>query len=138
MKELNGTWRYQSFCPLAAVADRTQSPPKVLIPAQMAGPWVPSALMEFTTDEFHKITGTATLGPLTFEISGSITPAMDTIPEGIELVIIREATQSRYNLRGFFLAQSNHIVGTVVAISNDLGLQPVGTSGPFILFPETA
>lgn len=40
-----------------------------------------------------------------------------------------------YKLRGFFLDRSNHVVGTVVAISNDLARQPAGASGPFVLFP---
>jgi hypothetical protein len=146
MKKLEGKWNYQSFCSFAAVADRSAvppSPPTVLRPQLLAGPWAPPAIMEFETDSNGKVTGKTELGPLKFEISGSITPAIsgipdraaNPVPEGIELVVTVPKTDSVYNIRGFFLADSNHIVGTVVAISNDLGMQPAGTSGPFVLYP---
>jgi hypothetical protein len=99
--------------------------------------------MEFVTDAAGKVTGSAELGPLKFTIVGSITPAVggiperaaNPLPEGVELVVTVPATGSVYNIRGFFLEGSNHVVGTVVAICNDLGLQPAGTSGPFVLYP---
>jgi hypothetical protein len=102
--------------------------------------------MEFATDSAGKVTGIAELGPLKFAITGAITPAVagiperaaNPLPEGVELVVTVDRTGSVYNLRGFFLVGSNHIVGTVVAISNDLGLQPAGTSGPFILYPVSS
>ena len=73
-------------------------------------------------------------GPFEFKIGGSVKPAVDSIPEGVELVVTVERVAAVYNLRGFFLANSDHIVGTVVSIGNDLGFQPVGTSGPFVLY----
>lgn len=99
--------------------------------------------MEFSTDSEGNISGRAELGPIEFSITGAITPVLDGIPErgasplpeGVELVVTVAATGSVYNIRGYFLDGSDHIVGTVVAISNDLGLQPAGTSGPFILYP---
>ena len=149
MKELQRKWNYQSFCSFDAVADRSaapNAPPTVMRPALLTGPWTPPSVMEFATDLAGKVTGSAELGPLKFMIAGAITPAVDGIPdraanplpEGIDLVVTVEKTGSVYNLRGFFLAGSNHIVGTVVAISNDLGLQPAGTSGPFVLYPVSA
>ncbi len=146
MNELKGKWNYQSFCNFAAVADRSAPPPArptVIRPALIAGPWTPPSIMEFSTDSAGKVTGIAELPPLKFAITGSITPAVAGIPEraapglpeGIELVVTVDLTGAVYHLRGFFLVGSNHIVGTVVAISNDLGLQPAGTSGPFILYP---
>ena len=69
-----------------------------------------------------------------FKISGSVQRAVDSIPEGVELVVTVESVAAMYNLRGFFLANSDQIVGTVVSIGNDLGFQPVGTSGPFVLY----
>lgn len=108
--------------------------------------WTPPSVMEFATDAEGKVTGSAELGPLKIKITGSITPAAagipersaNPMPEGVELVIVAEQTGSVYNLRGYFVQGSNHVVGTVVAISNDLGLQPPGTSGPFVLHPQTA
>jgi len=93
--------------------------------------------MELATDAGGKITGTATLGPFHFQISGSVTAAISKIPEGIELMVVVEGLPTVYNLRGFFLIDSDHIVGTVVAYGDDFGQQPAGTSGPFVLRPVT-
>jgi len=143
MKELKGKWHYQSFCSFAAVVDRSTARPDVMRPALLAGPWTPPSIMEFVTDSAGKVTGSAKLGPLEFTIVGSVTPAVDgiperaanSLPEGVELVVTVPSKGSAYHLRGYFLADSDHVVGTVVAISNDLGFQPAGTSGPFVLYP---
>jgi len=91
--------------------------------------------MEFATDGSGKVTGNAKAGSFEFKIDGSVKPAANGIPEGVELTVTVESIAAEYNLRGFFLTDSDHIVGTVVSIGNDLGLQPVGTSGPFVLYP---
>ena len=74
--------------------------------------------MEFVTDASGKVTGNAKLGPFEFKIGGSVKPAVDSIPEGVELVVTVERVAAVYNLRGFFLANSDHIVGTVVSVGN--------------------
>lgn len=135
MKDLQGKWNYQSFCSLTAIVDRAKSPPEIKRPALIAGPWTPPSVMEFVTDASGKVTGNAKLGQLEFKIDGSVKPAADNIPEGVELVVTVERVAAVYNLRGFFLANSDHIVGTVVSIGNDLAYQPIGTSGPFVLYP---
>ncbi len=135
MKELQGKWNYQSFCSFAGVVDRSKTPPDVKRPPLIAAPWTPPSEMAFQTDPSAKVTGSAKLGQVEFKINGSITPATDGIPEGVELVVTVDAFATVYNLRGYFLADSDHIVGTVVAISNDLGDQPDGTTGPFVLYP---
>ncbi|MCY2967857.1 MAG: hypothetical protein NT069_30220 [Planctomycetota bacterium] len=135
MSELQGKWYYQSFCPFAADVDRTKSPPELKRQALIAGPWTPTSIMEFKTDSSGIVSGTAKLGPYEFKITGSVKPAAGNIPDGIELVVTVEKSSTVYNLRGFFLANSDHVVGSVVALSNDLGYQPAGTSGPFVLFP---
>lgn len=94
--------------------------------------------MEFVTDGAGAVTGSAKLGPIDFKITGDIKPAAGPIPEGVELVVTVEKLAATYSLRGFFLVDSDHVVGTVVALANDLGFQPVGTSGPFVLFPVRA
>jgi hypothetical protein len=55
-----------------------------------------------------------------------------------QLEVVVEKLSAVYNLRGFFLENSEHIVGTVVAMANDLAFQPVGTSGPFVLYPASS
>ena len=135
-KELQGKWNYQSFVSVPAVVDESKPlPPNELSPALIAGPWTRPSEMEFATDSAGNVTGTAKLGPLEFKITGSIKPAVDGLPEGVELAVTVAMTSSVYNLRGYFLKDSDHIVGTVVAISNDLGHRAVGTSGPFVLYP---
>lgn len=148
MKELQGKWNYQSFCSFAADVDRTKQPPDVKRPARIAGPWTPPSVMEFTTDEFGKVTGSANLGPIEFKIRGLSNPPNKDISDGIQLVVTVDAAIAQvvtgikkdavYNLQGSFLANSDHIVGTVVCISNDLGFQPDGTAGPFVLYPVAA
>jgi hypothetical protein len=145
MAALNGKYNYQSFVANAAVADRSAGldvPPKVIRPPQLAALWTPSSLIEFCT-EAGLVTGSGKLGPLEVKIDGKITaaeaPILDRaanpLPEGVELTITIPGTRASYRLRGYFLKDSDHVVGTVVAISGDLGLQPDGTSGPFILYP---
>lgn len=135
MKELQGKWNYWSFVSVPADVDRSKTPPDVKRPPLIAGPWTPPSVMEFVTDSAGNITGTAKLGPYEFKIAGSIKRAVEGVPEGIELVVTVEKKSSVYNLQGYFLKDSDHIVGSVVAISNDLGFQPAGTSGPFVLYP---
>ena len=138
MSELQGKWNYQSFVSIPAIVDTSKPlPPNELRAALIAAPWTKPSVMDFVTDVFGNITGTAQLGPLVFNITGSIKPAESDIPEGIELVVTVTVSSaiSIYHLRGYFLQNSDHIVGSVVSISNDLGHQPVGTSGPFVLYP---
>ena len=100
-----------------------------------SGSWTPPSVMEFVTDASGKVTGNAKLGQLEFKIDGSVKPAADNIPEGVRTRRDCGTCCSVYNLRGFFLANSDHIVGTVVSIGNDLAYQPIGMSGPFVLYP---
>jgi len=89
-----------------------------------------------TTDEAGNVSGTLRFSPsVALQVSGSLTPAVEkeSLPEGIELTA--EGLSAVYRVRGYFLAGSNHITGTVLSIQNDLGKQPAGTSGPFALFP---
>jgi hypothetical protein len=55
-------------------------------------------------------------------------PGIDLTGEGLSAV---------YRIRGYFVAgAAGPIVGgTVVSVMNDLPRQPIGTSGPFVLFP---
>ena len=64
-----------------------------------------------------------------------LSPEVTRFPKGSSCQVTVEKFAAVYKLRGFFLANSDHIVGTVVAISNDLNFQPDGTSGPFALYP---
>jgi hypothetical protein len=123
MSGLNGDWSYRSYCPV-----KTASPP------QDIAPWAPPGALSVATDSTGKVVGHLTFSPgAVLTVSGSVTPASGKVPEGVELV--GEGMGAKYNIRGFFVAGSNHIVGTVVAVQKDLANQPDGTSGPFLLFP---
>jgi hypothetical protein len=132
MANLDGMWFYQSFCPKSGTKDN---------PPQIAAPWAPPGELQATTDATTgKVSGTLKFAPgVELAISGAITPAADGVPEGIELT--GENPMAAYNIRGYFIpgsvgpASGPVIVGTVVAVRNDLARQPVGTSGPFVLFP---
>ena len=128
MASFKGKWIYYSFCPRSGTDD---SPP------QIAAPWAPQGKLNVTSDAATgKVTGTLKFAPgVELAINGSITPAADNLPEGIELT--GEGLSSVNSIRGYFIPGSAGpvIVGTVVAVRNDLAKQPVGTSGPSVLVP---
>lgn len=127
MTTLNGKYSYRSFTSCIGTAST---------PPEIAAPWTPPGILEAETDASGKITGTLSfpLAPgVVFDVSGSVIAPVGNIPEGIALK--GEGLSAIYDIRGFFLTGSDHIVGTVVAIQNDVGKRPNGTSGPFYLFP---
>lgn len=138
MSKLQGKWNYRSFCPFPAMTDRTRTPPVVSRLPLMAGPWTPPLTMELVTDASGKVTGSATRGPLRATIEGAVKTETDGVPETVELAVTVEGGPAAavYHLQGCFLADSDHIVGTVVSLGNDLAMQPTGTSGPFALYPS--
>lgn len=127
MQNFNGKWNYRSFCPRTGTAES---------PAQIAAPWTPPGELNVTTDANGNVAGTLRFGAnAELHVKGTLTPASekDRVPEGIELNA--EGLGSVYLVRGYFLAGSTHLTGTVLAIRNDLAKQPPGTLGAFILFP---
>ena len=130
MTALNGKWSYRSFCPTRGTPEREP---------QIAAPWSPAGVMDVVSDAAGKIYGELIFGAgqkeLRLKITGRLTPEQAGLPEGIELVG-EGPNDSLTQLRGYFVSGTQPlIVGTVVAIKNDLALQPPGTSGPFILYP---
>jgi hypothetical protein len=70
------------------------------------------------------------------KLTGRITPGTDQLPPSVELT--GEGLSAVYKIKGFFIPGSDHVVGTVLSLANDLGKQPVGTVGPFVLIPAKA
>lgn len=104
------------------------------MPPQIAAPWAPPGVLNVTTDGSGQVTGTLTFSPgVALNVTGTVTPAVNDLPEGIELT--GEGLSSINKIRGYFITGSDHVVGTVVAVQNDLAKQPVGTTGPFVLYP---
>lgn len=70
------------------------------------------------------------------KVSGKIIPATNKCPASIELT--GEGLSSVNKIKGFFIPGSDHVVGTIMCVANDLLKQPNGTLGPFVLFPMKA
>ena len=146
MKKLEGRWNYLSFAAKPAEVDRSHLVPKMKEPPNLCAEWTPASVIEFSTDDSGRVTGNASIGPISFSFEGSVEQPADDNRGGIDLtatvdsVLARHLTNndndSVYRLVGSFLPNSTHIVGSVLCLSNDLGFMPQGTIGPFVLYPE--
>lgn len=130
---LKGKWSYRSYRhdPIVVKDGQVDGNP------QLALPWTPPGELDVNTDEAGEVTGTLTFAPgVALQITGHITPATDQLQASVELT--GEGLSAVYKIKGFFIPESDHVVGTVLCVANDLGKQPVGTTGPFLLFPAKA
>jgi hypothetical protein len=94
-------------------------------------------VLEVDTSSAGEITGKLTFSQeVVLDIKGRIIPGNDKTLASIEL--IGEFRDSVTKAKGFFIPDSDHIVGTILSIKNDMVKQPVGTVGPFVLFPVKA
>jgi len=129
---LKGKWGYRSFRhEKIEVKDG-----KLVGNPQLAVPWSPAGELNVDTSERGEVMGTLTfaLAPgVSLKVTGLITPATDNSPASVDLT--GEGHSSVNKLKGFFVPGSDHVVGTIVSLANDLGRQPDGTVGPFVLFP---
>jgi hypothetical protein len=127
---LKGRWSYRSFRhdPIAVKDGHVEGNPKLAIP------WSPPGVLDVDTNEAGEITGKLKFSEeVVLDIKGRVIPATDKEPTSVELVGQFQSSVNR--LKGFFIPGSNHIVGTILSIADDLAKQPVGTAGPFVLFP---
>ena len=127
MLSLNGKWSYESYCPKAGTDE---------LPSQIAAPWAPRGSLQVTTDASGKVTGTLKFAPrVELSVTGCMTNGGGKTPDGIDLT--GEGMSAVYRIRGYFVAGAVGpiVVGTIVSVMNDLAKQPIGTSGPFVLFP---
>ena len=126
MLSLNGKWSYESYCPKAGTDQ---------LPSQIAAPWAPRGTLQVSTDASGKVTGALRFAPrVELTVTGSMTNGGGKTPDGIDLT--GEGMAAMYRIRGYFVAGAPGpiVVGTVVSVMNDLAKQPVGTSGPFVLY----
>lgn len=128
---LNGRWCYRSFRhgPIALMNGKVDGEP------ELAVPWSPpDAVLDAATSASGQVTGMLTLAPgIALKVSGRIVPATGKAPAAIELT--GEGLSSVNRIKGYFIPGSDHVVGTVLCVANDLAKQPNGTAGPFVLFP---
>lgn len=133
MNELNGKWAYCSFRqePIVLKDGQVEGNP------ELATPWSPPGVLEVVTGECGEVMGTLTFAPeVALKVSGKITPATEKCPASVEL--IGEGLTSVNRIKGFFIPGSDHVVGTIMCVANDLLKRPNGTVGPFVLFPMKA
>lgn len=122
MSSLNGAWTYRSFRPV-----QNGSGPQDIVP------WTPPGALKLTTDSSGNVVGTLTFGPgVELNVSGKVVAAANPIPEHVDLT--GEGMGAVYGIRGYFVGDGDRLVGTVVAVKNDIAKQPNGTSGPFTTF----
>ena len=130
---LNGKWSYRSFRhePIVLKDGQVEGNP------ELAKPWSPPGVLDVATGETGEVMGTLTFGPgIALKVSGKIIPATDKDPAAVDLT--GEGLTSVNKIKGFFIPGSDHVVGTIMCVANDLLKQPNGTVGPFVLFPIKA
>jgi len=128
---LTGKFLYQSFRddPI------TVSNGEVVGTPALAVPWAPVGTLEVVTDAvLGDVLGKLTFRPgVVLDVSGKITPAAAPLPARLELRGV--GLGAIYRIVGWLIPDDQHVVGTVLCLTGDLARQPVGTIGPFALFP---
>lgn len=130
---LDGKWSYRSFRhdPIVLKDGKVDGNP------ELATPWSPSGVLEVQTGLMGEVSGTLTFAPgVALKVWGKIVPAIDKTPASVELT--GDGLSSVNRIKGFFIPGSDHVVGTIMVVANDLMKQPNGTVGPFVLFPVKA
>jgi hypothetical protein len=111
----------------------------------LAAPWAPPGQFQVTTDANGAVTGTLVFPRgFTLTVTGQVSEAVAAglvvpwpLPPSVELTALHtdqvSGKETEYRLRGWFIPQSNVIVGTVKCVKNDLAQAPDGTLGPWVL-----
>src|SRR6266446_2445257 len=129
---LNGKWAYRSFRaePIVLKDGKLDGNP------DLARIWAPLGELDAETDAAGVVKGKLTFSSFppgaALVITGRVTPAADPLPASLEATA--EGLSAIYELKGFFDPEGDHVVGTVLSVANDLGKQPAGTLGPFVLY----
>lgn len=127
---LNGSWHYRSFRHDPIVVRDG----KVVGEPDLGVPWAPRAVLLARTDADGRVSGTLTFSPgIVLEVAGSVAPATDNAPASVTLT--GKGLGSVNRIKGFFIPESGHVVGTILCTEHDLLKQPNGTAGPFVLVP---
>jgi hypothetical protein len=128
---LSGRYTYQSFRNDSFEVIEGQPVP---FPS-LAQPWTPPGVLDVETDKAtSEVTGTLDFGKgAILKVSGKVVPPGHRLPAGFELMgTFGEAV---YQIRGWFVPEADRLVGTVLALANDLAKAPDGTAGYFVAGP---
>jgi hypothetical protein len=127
---LNGSWSYRSYRHDPIVVENGE----VLGEPELAVAWSPRGVLVARTGADGTVAGTLTFAPgVVLEVSGRVDPATDACPASVTLT--GEGLGSVNRLKGFFIPESGHVVGTILCTAHDLLKRPNGTAGPFVLVP---
>lgn len=125
---LEGRWYYRSF---------RQAPPAGLQEGPQLLPWSPPGVLEAVTGEHGQLMGMLVFAPdIRLQCCGHLLPASAERPAALELS--GAGLGAHYELKGYFVPGSDHVVGTIVCLRGDLAGQPDDTGGPFVLYPLRA
>lgn len=128
---LSGQFLYQSFYNGIVEVNDNQ----VVGSPVLAEPWTPLGTLDIKTDAKGDVAGTLTFqAKVVLQVTGKIRPANGDLPASVELK--GEGLGAIYQIKGWFVPDGDHLVGTVLCLAGDLAKQPVGTTGAFILFPK--
>jgi len=132
--ELNGNWTHRSFRNVDTAGDPV-----------LAVPWAPDGALAVTTDATGSVSGQLTF-PLaqkvlsvTGQIHGPVAAGVAApwpMPASVDLHAVTVGGTAEYRLRGWFIPNTKSIVGTVMAVKNDLAGAPDGTLGPWVLVED--
>jgi len=127
---LNGSWSYRSFRHDPIVVDKGE----VVGEPELATTWSPKGVLLACTSADGTVSGTLTFAPgVVLEVSGAIVPATEACLASVTL--IGKGLGSVNRIKGFFIPESGHVVGTILCTEHDLLKRPNGTAGPFVLTP---
>lgn len=133
MHALNGKWSYLSFRHDAIVVVNGL----VAGQPELAVPWSSPGVLDVRTSDDGVVAGTlAFAAGVALNVSGVVAQASHNSPASVTL--IGEGLGSLNRIKGYFIPNCDHIVGTVLCEKNDLLRQPNGTLGPFVLYPMNA
>jgi hypothetical protein len=101
----------------------------------LAQPWAPVGTLDVKTDSIlGDVVGTLTFRTgVALQVRGKIIPSTAQLPASVELKA--EGLGAMYQITGWLVPDNSHVVGSVLCLGGDLADQPVGTVGPFVLFP---
>jgi hypothetical protein len=134
--QLDGKWIHLSF------RNDQIAPANALDTGQpiLAAPWAPPGEFLVTTNANGEVSGSLLFSrvSVTLTVTGKVS---DEVGAGVmvpwplppSVVLTATVAETEYRLRGWFIPDSNVIVGTVLCVKNDLAKAPDGTLGPWVL-----
>jgi hypothetical protein len=137
---LIGTWSHQSFL-VKPTSEEWEAAPREPVTAEK---WAKGTLT-ITESANDRVIGELIFPPgIILSVHGQITPKTKTLPAVLEAtgkVVSKGAPEAEYRIMGWIIFDPIKeiarptIRGSIMAVTPDLGGEPVGTVGSFVLRP---